>query len=52
MPILLARWNTDPADYPDHAIAPLKLAGGDKNEAMTQWSQWVLSRGDRSPIAR
>jgi hypothetical protein len=29
----LARWNTDPADYPDHAIASLKLAGGDKNRS-------------------
>ena len=32
MPISLARWNTDPADYPDYAIAPLKFEGADKKK--------------------
>jgi hypothetical protein len=26
----LARWNTDPADYPDYAVAPLKFEGANK----------------------
>jgi hypothetical protein len=49
----LARWNTDPADYPDYAIAPLKVEGTNKK---TPHDTMVLgtysARGDRSPIAR
>jgi hypothetical protein len=29
----LAPWNTDSADYPDYAVAPLRFEGASKSES-------------------
>jgi hypothetical protein len=46
----LARWNTDPADYPDYAFAPLKFEGADKKKPSRKGP--LRPPRDRSPIAR
>ena len=41
----MARWNTDPADHPDHAVAPLKFEGANKKRTTTQGPGAVCCAG-------